>query len=95
MWPGESGVPPLPPSDTGAAVPSDMKPPGYPQETITVTQGSLRETMTIGGSQPGETVVVTVGGDIQTVTVGPDYPQMTCEYIIWWKRRNQKLTALF
>lgn len=71
--PGQSVLPP--PSDTGAAMPSGV---GSPQDkTITVTQGDVIETVTIGGAQPGQTVIVTVGGEMQTVTVEPG---MTSKY---------------
>lgn len=68
-------MPPLP-TDTGATMPLGT------QETLTVTQGSVVETVTIGGAQPGQTVVVTVAGVPQTITVGSDYPIMTGECTI-------------
>lgn len=47
-----------------------MPAPNLPQdETITITQGGVTETVTIGGAQPGQTVVVTVGGEAKTVTI--------------------------
>lgn len=83
--PHESGIPM--PTDTGAG----MQPPL--QETVTISQGSVIETVTIGGAQTGQTVVVTMGGVPQTITVGSGYPPMTGKYTIQCKQIEQSLTT--
>lgn len=70
---GESGISPLP-TNTEATIPPDTQ-----QKTMTVTQGSVVESLTIGGVQSEQTVVVTVGSIPQTLTVESSYPPMTGE----------------